>query len=180
MTAKKCTKKRDACAKLLFCLVKLLTFLLSRRRCILNFLLSTIHCDPSETEFSQCKLNCPCCWYHPKRFSTLPVVPSFLVRIAKWTNPGQLSRDNSRLVRTHEKNSGETVRRLGTIIQTIFCAQSGRSIRFTFWKWSGESRHPGALPPLLENFRRAFSPSPTDCLALFIKNLHYKEKRLHI
>ena len=177
MTAKKCTKKRDACAKLLFCLVKLLTFLLSRRRCILNFLLSTIHCDPSETEFSQCKLNCPCCWYHPKRFSTLPVVPSFLVRIAKWTNPGQLSRDNSRLVRTHEKNSGETVRRLGTIIQTIFCAQSGRSIRFTFWKWSGESRHPGALPPLLENFRRAFSPSPTDCLALFIKNLHYKEKR---
>ena len=31
--------------------------------------------------------------------------------------------DNSRRVRTHEKNSGETVRRLGTIIQSIFCAQ---------------------------------------------------------
>ena len=33
---------------------------------------------------------------------------------------GQLWRDNSRRVRTHEKNSKETVRRLGTIIQSIF------------------------------------------------------------
>ena len=61
--------------------------------------------------------------------------------------------------RTHEKN----VRRLGTIIQSIFCAQSGASIHLTVWKWSGESRYPGALPPVLENFRRAFSPGPTDC-----------------
>ena len=72
-------------------------------------------------------------------------------------------RDNSRRVRTHEKNSGETVRRLGTIIQSIFCAQSGASIRLNFWKRSAESRYKGALPPLLENFRRAFSPDPTDC-----------------
>ena len=35
-------------------------FLLSRRRFILNFLLFTIHCNLSETEFSQCKLNCSC------------------------------------------------------------------------------------------------------------------------
>ena len=48
-------KKGDARAKLLCCLVKLLLFLLSRRRFILNFLIFTIHCDPSETEFSQCK-----------------------------------------------------------------------------------------------------------------------------
>ena len=77
----------------------------------------------------------------------------------------QTSRDrvNSRRVRTHEKNSGDAVRRLGTIIQSIFCAQSGASIRLTVWKWSGESRYPGALPPMLENFRRAFSPGPTDC-----------------
>ena len=76
----------------------------------------------------------------------------------------ETSRDrvNSRRVRTHEKNSGETVRRLGTIIQSIFCAQSGASIRLTVWKWSGESRYPGALPPMLVNFRRAFSPGPTD------------------
>ena len=43
-------------------------------------------------------------------------------------------RDNSRRVRTPEKNSGETVRRLGTIIQSIFCAQSGAGIRLNFWK----------------------------------------------
>ena len=30
------------------------------------------------------------------------------------------------------------------------------------WKWSGESRYPGALPPALETFRGAFSPDPTD------------------
>ena len=77
-----------------------------------------------------------------------------------------LWRDNSsssRRVRTHEKNSGETVRRLGTMIQSIFCAQSGASIHLTVWKRSGESRYPGVLPPALENFRRAFSPGPTDC-----------------
>ena len=32
-----------------------------------------------------------------------------------------------------------------------------------FWKWSGESRYPGALPPLLENFGRTFSSDPTEC-----------------
>ena len=76
----------------------------------------------------------------------------------------QTSRDrvNSRRVRTHEENSGETVRRLGTIIQNILCAQSGASIRLTFWIWSGESRYPGAFPPELKKFRRAFSPVPTD------------------
>ena len=76
----------------------------------------------------------------------------------------QTSRDrvNSRHVRTHEKNSGDAVRRLGTIIQSIFCAQSGASIRLTVWKWSGESRYPGAFPPVLENFCRAISPGPTD------------------
>ena len=66
-------------------------------------------------------------------------------------------------VRTHERNSGDAVRRLGKIIQSIFCVQSEASIRLTVWKWSGESRYPGALPPMLENFRRAFSPGPTDC-----------------
>ena len=47
---------------------------------------------------------------------------------------GQVWRDNSRRVLTHEKNSGETVRPLGTIIQSIFCAQSGAGIRLIFWK----------------------------------------------
>ena len=77
----------------------------------------------------------------------------------------QTSRDrvNSRRVRTHEKNSGDAVRRLGTIIQSIFCAQSGAGIRLNFWKWSGESRYPGALSPVLEDFRPTFSPDATDC-----------------
>ena len=76
----------------------------------------------------------------------------------------QTSRDrvNSRRVRTHEENSGETVRWLGTMIQNSLCAQSGASIRLTHWKWSGESRYPGAFPPVLKKFRRAFSPVPTD------------------
>ena len=64
--------------------------------------------------------------------------------------PGNCGEIISRRVRTDEKNSGEAVRRLGTIIQSIFCAQSGTSILLTVWKWSGESRYPGALPPMLE------------------------------
>ena len=75
----------------------------------------------------------------------------------------QTSRDRNNSRRTHEKNSGETVRRLGTIIQSIFCAQSGADIRLKFWKWLGESRYPGAFSPVLENFRRALSSDPTDC-----------------
>ena len=69
---------------------------------------------------------------------------------------------NSRHVRAHEKNSGDAVRRLGRIIQSIFCAQSGARIRLTIWKWSSESRYPGAFPPVLENFCRALSPGLTD------------------
>ena len=54
-------KKRDARAKLLFCFVKLLLIWISRRRRrILKFLLFTIHCDPSKTEYSRDKLNCSC------------------------------------------------------------------------------------------------------------------------
>ena len=73
----------------------------------------------------------------------------------------QTSRDrvNGRHVRTHKKNSGDVVPRLGTIIQSMFCAQSGASIRLTVWKWSRESWYTGALPPVLENFLRAFTPA---------------------
>ena len=37
-----------------------------------------------------------------------------------------------------------------------FSAQSGASIRQAVWKWSGESRFPGALSHLLVNFRETF------------------------
>ena len=46
---------------------------------------------------------------------------------------------NSCRVWTHEKNSRDTVHWLGTIIQSVFCVQSGASIRLTFWKCSSES-----------------------------------------
>ena len=42
-----------------------------------------------------------------------------------------------------ERNTGETVRRLGTIIQSIFCAQSGVGIRLNFWtvvRWQSVPR----------------------------------------
>ena len=91
------------------------------------------------------------------------VVLSFLVAWKSLVNELGKRRDNSHRVRTHEKNSGDAVRRLGTIIQSIFCAKSGASIRLTVWKWFSESRYPGALPPVLENFCRTFSPDPTDC-----------------
>ena len=35
---------------------------------------------------------------------------------------------------TYKKNSGEKVRQLGTIIQSIFCAQSGAGIHLNVWK----------------------------------------------
>ena len=68
-------------------------------------------------------------------------------------------RDNSRHVRTHEKNLLRCVRRLGTIIQSIFCAQSGAGIRLNFWKWSVESRYPGALSPVIKTFVPPFLPT---------------------
>ena len=45
------------------------------------------------------------------------------------------------------------------IIQSMSQAQSGTGIRLTVWKLSGESQY----PPVLENFRHALSPDPTDC-----------------
>ena len=71
-------------------------------------------------------------------------------RVENGRAPGFLFKHNGRRVPTHEKNSRDAVHRLGTIIQSIFCAQSGASIRLTVWKWSGESRYPGALPSVLE------------------------------
>ena len=61
-----------------------------------------------------------------------------------------------------QKNSGDAVCRLGTIIQSTFFAQSGTTIRLTVWKWSGVGRYPEALPLVLENVRRAFPPDPGD------------------
>ena len=74
---------------------------------------------------------------------------------------GQLWRGNSRRVRTHEKNSGETVSRLGTIIQSIFCPiRSQHSLdRLEIVLWE---RVPRGSSTRAWN-HRAFSPGPTAC-----------------
>ena len=61
------------------------------------------------------------------------------------------------------KRTQEVLFRFGTIIQSIFSAQSEVNMCLTVWKWSGESQYPGVLLPVLEFFRRAFSPHLTDC-----------------
>ena len=48
------------------------------------------------------------------------------------------------------KRTQEMLFRFGTIIQSIFCAQSGANICSIVWKWSGESQYPRVLPPVLE------------------------------
>ena len=73
----------------------------------------------------------------------------------------QTSRDrnNSRRVRTHEKNSGETVPRLGTIIQSIFCAQSGAGIRLNFGNSSVRVDTQGLFRPYLKTSVPPFLPT---------------------
>ena len=71
----------------------------------------------------------------------------------------------------HEENSGIALSRLGTIIQSIFCAQLGVSIRLTLWKWSGESWYPGALLPMMGiNVVQVSSPEePHNIYNMFLK-----------
>ena len=68
-------------------------------------------------------------------------------------------RDNSRRVRSHKKNSWDSVGRLGKIIPSFFCAQSGASIRLTVllemvW-WAGTQ---GLFCPCLKAFFAPFFP----------------------
>ena len=46
---------------------------------------------------------------------------------------------------------------IGQNITKDFCAQSGGSIGRAVWKWSGNSRFPGAFSALLANLRRFIS-----------------------
>ena len=71
-------------------------------------------------------------------------------------NPGQLSRDNSRRVRTHEKKSGETVRRLGTIIQTIFVPNKDAAFASPFGNGPMRVGTQGLFRPCLKTFVAPF------------------------
>ena len=57
--------------------------------------------------------------------------------------------------RNRAKNSGETIRRLGTIIQSIFCAQSGAGIRYS----SVGVGTQGLVCPYLKTFIPPFLPT---------------------
>ena len=65
--------------------------------------------------------------------------------------------DHSPRVRIDEKNSDDAVCRLGKIIQIIFFAQSGVSIRLTFWKWVRVSAQGLDFCPCLKTSSRIFS-----------------------
>ena len=87
------------------------------------------------------------------------VVPLLLVIVKLGERTGQLWRNNSRRVRTQEKNSGDAVRRLGTIIQSIFCAQSGASIRLTVWNGPVRVGTQGLFRLYLKTFVTLFLPA---------------------
>ena len=59
------------------------------------------------------------------------------------------------------KRTQETLFRFGTIIQSIFCAQSGANICSTIWKWSGESQYPRVLLPVPEYSETSIKRTPS-------------------
>ena len=73
----------------------------------------------------------------------------------------QTSRDrnNSRRVRTHEKNSGETVRRLGTIIQSIFVPNQEPASAWIFGNSSVRLGTQGLFRPYLKTSVPPFLPT---------------------
>jgi len=111
----------------------------------------------------------------PNVFSThRSVVPLFLVRkvenkrfpcthkLSKRT--GQVWRDNSRRVRTHENNSRETVHRLGTIIQSFFVPNQEPASAWIFGNSSVRVDTQRLFRPYLKTFVPPFLPTwSTDC-----------------
>ena len=87
----------------------------------------------------------------------VPLAPKTLV------NEPDKNGETTAVVYELTKRTQEVLFRFGTIIQSIFSAQSEVNMCLTVWKWSGESQYPGVLLPLLEFFRCAFSPHLTDC-----------------
>ena len=74
-------------------------------------------------------------------------------------NQTSRDRDNSRRVRTHEKNSGETVRRLGTIIQSIFVPNQEPASAWIFGNSSVRVGTQRLFRPYLKTFVPPFLPA---------------------
>ena len=67
-------------------------------------------------------------------------------------------------VRTHEKNSGDAVRRLGTIIQTIFVPNQEPAFAIPFGNGPLRFGTQGLFRPCLNTFVASFLPArSTDC-----------------
>ena len=74
-------------------------------------------------------------------------------------NQTSRDRDNNRRVRTHENNSGETVRRLGTIIQSIFVPNQEPASAWIFGHSSVRVGIQGLFCPYLKTFAPPFLPT---------------------
>ena len=70
-----------------------------------------------------------------------------------------LDRKNSRRVRTHEENSGETVRWLGIIIQSIFVSNQETTAVWIFGNTSVRVGTQGLFRPYLKTFVPPFFPT---------------------
>ena len=67
------------------------------------------------------------------------------------------------VVYEHTKRTQEMCSPIGQNNTKHFLCPNRSRIRLNFWKYLGESRYPGALSPVFENFRPTFSPEPTEC-----------------
>ena len=76
-------------------------------------------------------------------------------------------RVNSRRLRTNEKNSGDAVRRLGPIKQSIFCAQSGATFAWPFGNGPVRVGTQGLFRLCLKTFVAPFLPPDWPPLGLW-------------
>ena len=161
LTAKKCTKK--PVAVLLCQAIAYLTF--SSPHLKLLIIYDTLWCVKSRIFSGQIEL--PLLIASQTIFRLM--VPSFLGRKVEnksfpcthklGERTGQVWRDNSRHVQTHEKNSGETVRRLGTIIQSIFVPNQEAASAWIFGNSSVKVGTQGLFRPYLKTFVLPFLPT---------------------
>ena len=77
-----------------------------------------------------------------------------------FTSDEQISQTS--LVLKLQKNSGDAVRRLGTLIRSIFLPNQGPPFASPFGHGVVSVDTQGVLSLVLENVRRAFPPDPDD------------------
>ena len=157
LTATKCTKKRYARAKLLFCLIKLLliwTFS-SPPHVKLPIIYNTLWSVKNRIFSRQIELLLLIASHTLFRLIGSSFLSSLFFRKVENISFLCTHKLGERTGRNRAKNSGETIRRLGTIIQSIFCAQSGAGIRYS----SVGVGTQGLVCPYLKTFIPPFLPT---------------------